>query len=183
MLPGYAVAAITARDETIYPEKEMPTENFRIDTSPASNQEKILQYEKVKKADNTRDGRLVLLIEDDEMVRITSSAMLNRMGFTVIEATDGLKAIEVFRQNKDKLLFVLCDLKMPHMNGWETLAILRKLAPDTPLILSSGYFDPEIIKGDAPVFPQALLGKPFTFQELADTISLALAEERERKVS
>ena len=68
-----------------------------------------------------------------------AAAMLKWLSFSVIEAKDGIKAVEVFRQRQNEIRCVLCHLTMPHMDGWETLTGLRKLAPDILMILASGY--------------------------------------------
>jgi|WetSurMetagenome_2_1015567.scaffolds.fasta_scaffold1030653_1 two-component system, cell cycle sensor histidine kinase and response regulator CckA len=127
-----------------------------------------------------RKDRVVLLIEDDEMVRRTSKSMLMRLGFSVIEASDGFEAIEVFHQHRDIISLIICDLSMPHMNGFDTLAALRSLAPDLLFILASGYFDPEIMKGDSPQGPHAFLSKPFTLEDLGNTIAHALSGRGKR---
>ena len=119
-------------------------------------------------------GGTVLLVEDEEMVRKLCETALTSLGFTVLLAKDGVEAVEVFRQHKDEVRCVLCDLTMPRMNGWETLAALRKLAPGLPAILASGYDKAQVMAGDHPELPQAFLSKPYQFQGLRDAIALAL---------
>ena len=116
----------------------------------------------------------VLLVEDEEMVRNMAAFMLTRLGFSVIEAENGVEAMEIFKQRQDEIRFVLCDLTMPHMNGWETLTALRKLAPDIPVILASGYDKAHVMSGDHPELPQAFLGKPYHFEGLSDAICQVL---------
>jgi two-component system, cell cycle sensor histidine kinase and response regulator CckA len=131
----------------------------------------------------TEQDRVVLLIEDDELVSRISKAMLMQLGFSVIEASDGLKAIEAFQQHRDIISLIICDLSMPHMNGWETFTALRSLAPDLLFILASGYFNPEIMKKDSPRGPQAFLSKPFTLEDLGNTIAYALARREKKELS
>jgi signal transduction histidine kinase/CheY-like chemotaxis protein len=121
-----------------------------------------------------KGGGTVLLVEDEEMVREVAAAMLNRLGFSVLEAKDGVEAVEVFRQHQDEIRCVLSDLTMPRMNGWETLAALRKLAPDIPVILASGYDEAHVMAGDHAELPQVFLGKPYRLKGLSDAISHAL---------
>jgi len=64
------------------------------------------------------------------------------------------------------------------MNGWETLTALRKLAPDIPVILASGYDKAQVMAGDHPDLPQVFLGKPYKLKVLSDAISQALANRR-----
>ena len=81
----------------------------------------------------------MLLVEDEELVREIGVTMLTHLGFGVLEAKDGIEAVEVFRLHQHEIRCVLCDWSIPRMNGWETLSALRKLSPDIPVILSSGY--------------------------------------------
>ena len=99
--------------------------------------------------------------------------MLTHLGFTVLEARDGIEAVEVFRQHSDEIRCVICDLTMPRMDGWETLAALRSLSPGIPFVLSSGYDEEQVMVGDHTELPQAFLGKPYRLEELTDTIRRA----------
>jgi two-component system cell cycle sensor histidine kinase/response regulator CckA len=65
---------------------------------------------------------------------------------------------------------------MPHMDGWETLAALRRISPGIPVILSSGYDEAQVMSGEHSVRPNAFLGKPYWLQELSDTLQNTLAE-------
>jgi two-component system cell cycle sensor histidine kinase/response regulator CckA len=123
----------------------------------------------------------VLLVEDEEMVREAAAAVLEYLGFMVLEAKDGIEAVEVFRQYQNEIHCVLCDLTMPRMNGWETLAALRKLAPDIPVILTSGYDKAHVMEGEHSEQPQAFLGKPYKLKELSDAICHALTPGSTRR--
>ncbi|MGO8696276.1 MAG: PAS domain S-box protein [Limisphaerales bacterium] len=121
-----------------------------------------------------RRGGTVLLVEDEAMVRAMAASCLRRLGWTVLEAKDGVEALEVFRQRQDEIRCVICDLTMPRMDGWETLSALRKLAPDLPLILASGYDKGQVMTGDHAEQPQSFLGKPYTSEGLAGAIDQVL---------
>ena len=112
----------------------------------------------------------VLLVEDDPSVRQPVASALQRMGYTVLEAVDGAQAVEFFRHRSAPIRCVLCDLSMPGMDGWATLEALRKLSPDIPVILASGYSEAEVMAGDHPERPNAFLGKPYNLKELAQAI-------------
>ncbi|MDO9109646.1 MAG: response regulator, partial [Desulfatirhabdiaceae bacterium] len=111
---------------------------------------------------------------DVEMVREMAATMLAHLGFKVIEAKDGVEAVELFRQHRDEIRCVLSDLTMPRMDGWDTLAALRKLSPDIPVILSSGYDEAQVMAGEHTERPNAFLGKPYQLQGLRDTINRVL---------
>jgi CheY-like chemotaxis protein len=123
-------------------------------------------------------GGTVLLIEDEAMVRAMGSALLKRLGLNVLEAKDGAEAVAVFRQHQDEIRCVLCDLTMPRMDGWETLTALRKLAPDVPVILASGYDKTRVMSGSHPDWPQVFLGKPYSLKGLSDALSQALSKRK-----
>jgi two-component system cell cycle sensor histidine kinase/response regulator CckA len=123
-------------------------------------------------------GGTVLLAEDDEMLRWTAKATLTLLGFTVLVAKDGLEAVELFRRHKDTIRLVLCDWTMPHMDGWETLAALRKLSPGIPVILSSGYDEADVMAEVSNEQPEAFLAKPYSLDALRGAIGRALRKRR-----
>ena len=81
----------------------------------------------------------VLLVDDEEMVRNVVAHMLELLGFSVLTASDGAEAVELFRERHDEIACVLLDLTMPRMDGEETFRELRRISDDVRVILSSGY--------------------------------------------
>ena len=71
----------------------------------------------------------MLLVEAEVTLRNMATMMITRLGFRVLVAKDGVEALEVFRQHQDEIRCVLCDLTMPGMDGWETLAALARFGP------------------------------------------------------
>jgi len=133
-----------------------------------------LQTGKAEKLSKIEGGGAVLLIEDENQVRNMANIMLTRLGYTVLEAKDGVEAVEIFQQHQDDIRCVLSDLMMPCMDGWETLTALRKLSPDIPVILSSGYDETHVMAGEHPERPSAFLGKPYQLKVLRETIKRVL---------
>jgi signal transduction histidine kinase len=151
--------------------------SFRV-FLPVSAEEILRQPDKAAQPLAIEGGGTILLVEDEEMVRDMAKRMLTRMGFAVLEAKDGVEAVEVFRQRQNEISCVLCDLTMPRMNGWETLTALRKLAPNIPVILASGYDEAHAMAGDHPELPQVFLGKPYMLKGLSEAIGQALANRK-----
>jgi two-component system, cell cycle sensor histidine kinase and response regulator CckA len=145
---------------------------------PVSAEEVLKQPAQAAKSPEIKWGGTILLVEDEELVRKVGKTALTSLGFAVLLAKDGVEAVEVFRQHEGEVLCVLCDLTMPRMNGWQTLAALRKLAPGLPVILASGYDKAYVMAGDHPELPQAFLSKPYKLQELRNAIGLALVPRR-----
>jgi len=146
---------------------------------PVSSEGVMPMPEKAPTAPEVQNGYTVLLVEDDKMVRNMARIMLTRLNFKVMEAGDGAEAVEVFRQHKDEIHCVLCDLTMPRMNGWETLTAIRKLSPEIPVVLSSGYDKEHVMAGDHIELPQDFLGKPYRLKELEKVIRNVLANRAE----
>ncbi|MBI5583288.1 MAG: response regulator [Deltaproteobacteria bacterium] len=146
---------------------------------PLSDQKVSRLPDRAPQAPELVKGGAVLLVEDEEMLCELVAIMLKRLGFTVLQAKDGLEAVELFRQHQDEILCVLCDLIMPRLDGWATLTALRQLKPGIPVILVSGYDESEVMAGDHPERPQLFLRKPFEFQELRSAISQALKTKTE----
>jgi len=140
---------------------------------PVSAEEVSRQPHKAVQPPETEEGGTVLVVEDEEHVRGMVKTMLIHLGFTVLEARDGIEAVEVFRQHLDEIRCVICDLTMPRMDGWETLTALRKLSLTIPVVLSSGYDKELVMAGEHPERPNAFLGKPYQLKELSDTIRRA----------
>jgi two-component system, cell cycle sensor histidine kinase and response regulator CckA len=127
-------------------------------------------------APETVPGRgLVLAVDDHRMLRNLVLSMLKHTGYEAIGAADGAEALEIFRRRRDEICCVLCDLSMPGMNGWETLAALRQIRQDIPVILCSGYDEACVMAGQRDERPQAFLGKPFDPAALKTALEKALA--------
>ena len=119
----------------------------------------------------TSRGCTVLVVEDDPSLRETFALTLKVCDFSVLTAEDGAAALALFEQHRDDIGCVLCDVIMPGMNGWETLTALRRLAPDLPVILISGYSEGEVMSGDHHEQPHAFLPKPCDVRKLVATIN------------
>jgi CheY-like chemotaxis protein len=108
----------------------------------------------------------VLVVEDEAQVRKMAQALLRRLGYEVVTAVDGIEALEVFRGHQERIGCVLLDLTMPRLDGWGTLAALRALRPDLPVILASGYSEAQAMEGAHAERPQVFLHKPYSMADL-----------------
>lgn len=112
----------------------------------------------------------MLVVEDESLVRKMAGSMLRHFGMKVLEARDGVEAVDVFSRNMNEIACVLCDLTMPRMNGWETVAALRKLDPGIPVILTSGYDEAGVMSDVHAERPQVFLAKPYRMAALKDAL-------------
>ncbi len=86
-----------------------------------------------------RTTGLVLLVEDEELVREVFQMMLEECGFTVIAAADGASGVEAFRRHATELRAVVCDEALGDTTGWDALREMRDIRSDVPALLCSGY--------------------------------------------
>jgi len=94
-----------------------------------------------RKLDHTLEGgtETLLLAEDDKEVRSFAKTLLERFGYTVIEAVDGDDAIVKFRENKDRIQLLLLDVIMPKKNGKEVYETIRQIQTNAKALFLSGY--------------------------------------------
>ena len=108
----------------------------------------------------------VLLVDDEPMVRRAGQRLLEKLGYKVLLAEDGLAAVRTFAAKRGQIAAVMLDLIMPVMDGAETLARLKEIDPEVPVLLASGYSREEqadeLIKKGADGFIQ----KPFDLKTL-----------------
>ncbi len=112
----------------------------------------------------------VLLVDDDPVLCSIVKVTLRNLGCTVFVASGGSEALELFELHQESIDCLLTDLSMPDMDGWETLAALRKIKPNLPAILSSGYDEAHVMKGDHNEQPQAFLHKPYRKSDLKNVL-------------
>jgi CheY-like chemotaxis protein len=89
--------------------------------------------------DAKKGTETILVAEDDPGVRTLIVDILRRYGYTPIEAIDGVEALRVFMDNKDKISLVICDVVMPKMNGKEVCEEIKRTGPTTKILFTSGY--------------------------------------------
>lgn len=116
----------------------------------------------------------VLLVDDDALVRRAAAATLHSLGYEVTVATDGIHALELFREATEPFRVVILDLRMPRMDGETTFEELHRLAPSLPIVIWSGYggeLDVEVMlrKGAS-----GFIQKPYRIVELSHVVHRAI---------
>ncbi len=118
----------------------------------------------------------VLLVDDEAAVRTTTRRLLERNGWTVLEAANGEEGLALFHRHRSKLAIVLTDVRMPVIDGVTLARRIREEAPGFPVVFFSGY--DELDQHDvAQVTNVPLLPKPFASAELFAVLRQALAAE------
>jgi CheY-like chemotaxis protein len=137
------------------------------------------------KAPAARDvSGTLLVVDDEESVRNVARAILERSGFRVITAAGGAEALAMLRDRSNgqaAVDAVLLDLVMPRMGGKEVLEEVRRLAPELPVIVSSGYSEDDASAGQwACPGPTRFLAKPYRPAELLEIVCGLLAGRTRR---
>ncbi|TFH79792.1 hybrid sensor histidine kinase/response regulator [Pseudomonas kribbensis] len=111
----------------------------------------------------------VLVVDDDSLVRTSTSLLLEDLGHRVIGAASGAQALELFDQG-EVIDLMITDMAMPKMNGAQLAHAVRVLKPDLPIILATGYA--ERLEGFAAQLPR--LSKPFNQMQLVEIIAQSM---------
>lgn len=121
---------------------------------------------------------LVLVVDDDMMIRLLMRESLEQSGFEVMEAEDGAKAIQRFTETLPEI--VLMDVEMPKMDGFSACAALRRLphGQDTPVILVTGHDDPGTVNRAFDVGAADFLSKPINWANLGCRVHYILRSSR-----
>jgi CheY-like chemotaxis protein len=128
-------------------------------------------------ASKTAGNGTILVVDDEITLRNVIATAIKGMGFNVIDAWDGVHAVEVFRQHQEEIRLVLCDMTMPNMDGWQTIEALRKLEPCISVILCSGYSEAQVMSGKHTELPQEFLSKPYEYEKLSEAVLRVFREE------
>lgn len=113
----------------------------------------------------------ILLVEDESSVRRLTRAMLERSGYTVLEAAHGVEALQVWERHKGEIRLVLTDIVMPeHINGLELAARLQSLDPKLRVIFTSGYNADMAGRRLSLREGQNFIQKPYSPQQLMETV-------------
>jgi two-component system cell cycle sensor histidine kinase/response regulator CckA len=125
-------------------------------------------------ADLTGEG-IILLVEDEEGLRQLNARGLASRGYTVLEAGNGVEAIEVLEKSSGQIDLVVSDVVMPEMDGPTLLRELRTRNPGLKIIFVSGYAE-DAFQKHLPADGQfAFLAKPFTLKQLVNAVKETLA--------
>ncbi len=130
----------------------------------------------VASSDLPKGTETVLLVDDEEPIRLLGKNMLKRYGYNVMLAVDGKEAVQCFKEERDSIDLIIVDLSMPRMSGREFLQAIREIASDVKIIVSTGYeCDVEKESLDS-LGVDAYMPKPYRPSELVRKIRNVLDE-------
>jgi len=118
----------------------------------------------------------ILLVEDEDAVRMFGSRALRNKGYTVLEASNGEEALEVINATEETIDLIVTDVVMPGMDGHTLVQFVRQEMPDMKVILISGFAENVIPGGITEESGFAFLPKPFSLKDLAAKVKSVLAQ-------
>ncbi|MBK1987071.1 PAS domain S-box protein [Sphaerospermopsis aphanizomenoides BCCUSP55] len=116
------------------------------------------------------NGEWILLVDDEVSIQQITKTTLENHNYTVITASDGVKAIELYSHNQDQIRTAIIDMMMPNIDGITTIQKLRNINPNLTIIAMSGLITSEHLSMQQKLNHITFLPKPFTAQELLKTL-------------
>jgi len=150
--------------KVLFPTSQGPI-NLSEMSDPGDNKEKFT-------------GKIAMLVDDEETVRVVGRQMLEYLGMEVVTAVDGRHALTLFNEDPDKFYIVVLDLTMPHMDGEETFREMRRVRKDVCVLLSSGYNEQDIIARFASKGFAGFIQKPYQIRTLSAALFKALEKKK-----
>jgi two-component system, cell cycle sensor histidine kinase and response regulator CckA len=120
------------------------------------------------------------LVDDESGVRDVGYAILTHLGFNVLIAEDGFKAVQIYEQKHDVIDCVILDLTMPRMDGIEALDELHRIRSDVPVIISSGYNEQAIEETFKERIISGFIQKPYRLTSMGKKIKEVLADIKDQ---
>lgn len=127
-------------------------------------------------------AQTILYAEDEPELRSLMVKILDEHGFYVIEAKNGMEAINHFNNAANKIDLVITDVVMPQMTGVELFEKLRERRSDLPFIFTSGYSKQEVTKEGCLPENTRFIDKPFSFNEVIADVSALLKQANNKKL-
>ena len=133
--------------------------------------EKMAKLEKEKISPERKViSNKIMVVEDEPQILELIEDMLLKMGYQVLKASNGSKALEIFRNEKDDIKMAIIDMLMPGMDGRSLFKALKDVNPDLKVLISSGYDETTALKGLAPYRPEGYIQKPYRFKALKEKL-------------
>jgi two-component system, cell cycle sensor histidine kinase and response regulator CckA len=158
----------------IFLPRHHPEHEVQADTSAGNGAAKEAQAETKPRTDLTGQGT-ILLVEDEEGLRSLNARGLRSRGYSVVEASNGVEALEALEERGGAVDLVVSDVVMPEMDGPTLLKMMRGRNPDLKIIFVSGYAEDAFEKSLPENQQFAFLPKPFTLSQLVAAVKETMA--------
>lgn len=116
----------------------------------------------------------ILVVEDEEALRLLIEEVLREKGYTVLSAADGVEGVEIYSQHAGAIHAVIADMGLPRQSGFEMFLKIRECNPNARVILASGYLSPELKSKLFVAGAKEFIPKPFQTSDLLRTLRKVL---------
>ncbi|MEH2247285.1 hybrid sensor histidine kinase/response regulator [Nostoc sp.] len=123
----------------------------------------------------TGHGELILVVDDEVAIQEITRTSLEAHNYKTIIASDGIEAIAIYAQNRDKISAVLMDIMLPSLDGLTAIRTLQKINPKVRIIASSGLMSDKKLNAVAAIGVNTFLSKPYTVNELLLSLQKVLS--------
>ncbi len=117
------------------------------------------------------NGRLVLVVDDEPLIRDMLDSVLTEKGYRVLQAEDGARGVAIFKQHAPEISVVLTDMMMPVLDGKKAIQAMWQIRPDTRFISMSGLAQPSDFEQGPHAARVEVLRKPFTSEKMLETVA------------
>ena len=158
-----------------------------LGTRPEANEDGTVSFELtlaqptkpalVRQKTESLSGVRVLFVDDEKVVRQVVSAALRRLHAKATVVASPSEALRMVEEDGGSFDLMITDFIMPEMNGYELFSRVQRLAPDLPVVITSGYAEDQSIRACLREGARGFLPKPFTLPVLAAAIRKALGTE------
>ena len=121
------------------------------------------------------DASLILLVDDEDLVRNFAEEVITTLGHSVIPCSNGREAVDVYCKKYKEIDLVILDMMMPELNGKDTYYELKKINPEVKVVFASGYSDTNETQSLIDDNLTVMMHKPFDIKAISDTLKKMLS--------
>ncbi len=131
----------------------------------------VLDHEQITESEIIKGTGMILVVDDELMIRHTYKEMLEECGYQVILAENGFEGIDQYVKHKDEIVLTILDMSMPRKSGMETFSELKLIKSDIKVLMASGFRQDERVMLSLTLGVSDFLQKPFTINQLSKIVS------------
>ncbi|MCA8924779.1 MAG: response regulator [Planctomycetes bacterium] len=145
---------------------------------PACDQPVVLGDAREPESAPVRGEGLVLVVDDEAMLRRAAVDVLTSLGYRAIGASNGLEGVEILKEKGEEIDVVLLDMSMPGLDGEQTYRAMRELRPNLPVLLTTGYALNEAAQAILDLGVRGFIEKPWNASRISRALARVLEDSR-----